>query len=140
MITSESDVTIATAAIAMRTDIYERNTKGVFMSLDDIETLENRVEDRNLFRSIGIGLISGSSFLGLEKGFEAMQGNNPVATGLFIVCLGGVFLGVCSLIAASRRTKKIENYKKSLFASNRIVTSSVVALPTGNTTLKVVGQ
>lgn len=138
MSTSDSDVTVSSAVVALRTDIYERQTKGVLMSLDDIETLEHRVEDRNLFRSIGIFLLSGSFFLGLEKGVESFAGNNPVATALFVFCICGVLSAGAFFYLAHRRTKRIEAYKAGLFASNRLVSTNLVTLPTHNPTLKVV--
>src|SRR5262245_21565097 len=105
----------ASPVFGIRSEVYERRWELIWMSKDDIETLEARIADKSLFHSIGLVCISGAIPLGLEKLIDYWGHREATDLAIIIICLVAVVAGLASLSLAQKRDEKVQKFKERLF-------------------------
>lgn len=120
--------------VGIRSDVYERTLEITWMTRDDIETLESRLEDKGLFQNIALITWSASIPLGIEKFIDYRANGNANELAIFIVCLVAALVGVIAQFVANSRKKKAETFKTRLFHEDRLVQRKFAMFDTGSDT------
>lgn len=102
------------------------------MTKDDIETFEERIQDKSSFKDWSLILISGSVPLGLDKGMNYRAKHEETDLALLIICIAAFLLGVAFAIGAHKRKKKVESFKERLFKQDRLLATRISMVNTGS--------
>lgn len=114
---------------AVSADVYERRSEYVFMTKDDFETFEARMQDKDLFKGLAIFLLAAGVPLGVEKFFDWQGSADGADLGILVTCVGASLLGLIFGWLAHSRESRVATFKRRLFSSERLVASNVTMFP-----------
>jgi hypothetical protein len=115
-----------TPAWGVVTDVYQRAFKATYMTENDIENLETKINDKDLFQNIAIFLFGASAPEVIDKGAALLNhAATPVDMSILLICVVAVIGGGFFQYIANRRRKQVKAFKTTLFNSEKHVFRSV---------------